>query len=937
MMREISKATVRCSLFCLCLIFATWLSIMDVYSDQSASANFKLDLKDPLQRNATQLLESAHSKRSKNRLEESVALGFLALKAAKAESNASLESRSHLFLSESMSMFGYRAMERIHAKAAYRAMQRSNSVSLKLEKGPFYIRLGAVAKDSGDYAIADFYLKKALATYNTKEPKNKKSIVLTLLELAKLSLKRAETNRSIKYGSVEYLGEARDYIDRAMELAKDTSDAKILEGAILDVQAQAILRMSGHLPGDSNGLVTDILVNVEKMLRESLARLQLHSERTLRQQVPVMNALVSVLRRTGRYVEAMDVVENILDITDKLKRVDVNTVLNMALVARNQENDTLIRTVCHIVMNSEESKIAEVASYSSEALALAFSVQSRYRSMTCLALLSTLNTEKNANARTMLDLVLRSKAIVTESEGGYWETLHGQSDTDLSAALTTLVSLRNRLSTKVVTGDAVGLWRLIQEIEHGEELLAVETWWRGFQGDDASEEGQAVQGYAEALLKGMSPWDAISAQKHQFEERRVTINLIAKNIPRDAVLVEFAKIDNFDLAREVFTAGSHYWAFILYPNGQTKAVNLGDAGYIETQIASNLKVLASADRLLAEPQLLAMSKLYNVVWAPLVGKLGKIKNIILSPDSVFALLPFSALLAPDGRFLIEQLTFYQIATGRELVDRNQKQSKKPNAPVIIADPDFNAGFEPIYQDSEGKRKRVTIREPLRRLASTIKEAKKVRELLGSDVEFITGKDASETTVRLVKKPIVLHMATHGLFLKQTISPKETLNEEDAVALESAYVQHVQALSLSGLAFSGINRGGMGKEDDGLLTAFDVAGMDLSGTELVVLSACDTGLGDVLTGEGVLGLRRAFRIAGAQYVLMSLWKLSDKEAVRQMQAFYKAYSAGENPVVALRDTQIARISKLRKVLGHAPPALWGAYTIQGMSPVGWGEE
>lgn len=183
MMRGISKATVRCGSFCLCLFLAMWLSIMDVYSDQSASTNFKLDLKDPLQRNATQLLESAHSKRSKNRLEESVALGFLALKAAMAESNPSLESRSHLFLSESMSMFGHRAMERIHAKAAYQAMQRSNSVSLKLEKGPFYIRLGAVAKDSGDYAIADFYLKKALATYNTKEPKNKKSIALTRMAL----------------------------------------------------------------------------------------------------------------------------------------------------------------------------------------------------------------------------------------------------------------------------------------------------------------------------------------------------------------------------------------------------------------------------------------------------------------------------------------------------------------------------------------------------------------------------------------------------------------------------------------------------------------------------------------------------------------------------------------------------------------------------------
>ncbi len=114
----------------------------------------------------------------------------------------------------------------------------------------------------------------------------------------------------------------------------------------------------------------------------------------------------------------------------------------------------------------------------------------------------------------------------------------------------------------------------------------------------------------------------------------------------------------------------------------------------------------------------------------------------------------------------------------------------------------------------------------------------------------------------------------------------------------------------------------------MLTAFDVAGLDLSGTELVVLSACDTGLGNVVVGEGVLGLRRAFRIAGAQYVLMSLWQLSDREAVRQMRIFYKAYSAGENPVIALRDTQRVRITRLREVLGNAPPSMWGALTIQG---------
>jgi len=164
-----------------------------------------------------------------------------------------------------------------------------------------------------------------------------------------------------------------------------------------------------------------------------------------------------------------------------------------------------------------------------------------------------------------------------------------------------------------------------------------------------------------------------------------------------------------------------------------------------------------------------------------------------------------------------------------------------------------------------------------------------------------------------------------------------LRAQDTAAFNSVYVQHVRALSKSGLALSGINSGELDNEDDGFLTAFDVAGMNLSGTDLVVLSACDTGLGNIQAGEGVLGLRRSFQIAGAQNVLMSLWRLSDKEATRQMRLFYKAYMAGKSPVVALRDTQRQRISWLRNVLGHAPPALWGALTIQGTKEAGGGRQ
>lgn len=192
------------------------------------------------------------------------------------------------------------------------------------------------------------------------------------------------------------------------------------------------------------------------------------------------------------------------------------------------------------------------------------------------------------------------------------------------------------------------------------------------------------------------------------------------------------------------------------------------------------------------------------------------------------------------------------------------------------------------------------------------------------------RNATEARVRKAERPSVLHLATHGIFRHQTLpTPKQPLSELDAVAQDMAFVRHVRSLSQSGLALSGINNGGINDGDDGVLTAFDVCGMDLLGTDLVVMSACDTRLGDTLAGEGVLRLRRSFRIAGARYVAMSLWPVSDKETKTLMRDFYTAYRAGADPVLALRDQQLAVIGRLRTIFKPAPsPQLWAAFTIEG---------
>jgi hypothetical protein len=131
---------------------------------------------------------------------------------------------------------------------------------------------------------------------------------------------------------------------------------------------------------------------------------------------------------------------------------------------------------------------------------------------------------------------------------------------------------------------------------------------------------------------------------------------------------------------------------------------------------------------------------------------------------------------------------------------------------------------------------------------------------------------------------------------------------------------------SGLALAGANAGLRGiapaMVEDGLLTAEDVAGLDLRGTELVVLSACETGLGDVRTGEGVFGLRRAFVLAGAKTLVMSLWKVPDEPTCELMEDFYRRLLAGEGRAEALRQAQLALKAK------YPDPFYWGAFICQG---------
>jgi len=218
------------------------------------------------------------------------------------------------------------------------------------------------------------------------------------------------------------------------------------------------------------------------------------------------------------------------------------------------------------------------------------------------------------------------------------------------------------------------------------------------------------------------------------------------------------------------------------------------------------------------------------------------------------------------------------------------------------------------------------------LPGTAQEAEIIPPLLKSEQKPLQQAQATESAVRVVRSPKILHLATHGFFLKnQEIFFPGTLSISDnslSTPLET------NPMVRSGLALAGANHAKeIASGDDGLLPALEVTSMDLRGTDLVVLSACETGLGQVHVGEGVYGLRRAFALAGAKNLVMSLWKANDLMTLYQMKEFYRAYRDGASAASALREAQLQSIASLRAQtdatygLALAPVKLWATFLVQ----------
>ncbi len=697
------------------------------------------------------------------------------------------------------------------------------------------------------------------------------------------------------------LAKARDYFDRvlAMELAAHGSE----HAHVADAQAQ----IAGVL------VRQEAFAEAEGLLRQALDLQQ----RTLGEQHPAVAGTLETFgdleAATGdcpaalkHYRRALSILEQVYagqaPSTAEIRLKIARCLSEMgsdrsAAVAALQAEDVSRESVRLLLTGMAESEGLRYVATRSSGLDLAFSL--------------VLSSDDSELAESAVDALVRSRALTLDEMAGRWHALQVEDDPDLEAAADKLSAARSRLAYLVVRGpdpaNVAGYTALL-------------------------EEARAARERAEQELANRS-----RPLRRNRVRGQVGLDEVASAIPTGSRLVGFARFRLLSLTGGIARSASSdagrlsYLAFVLAPDGPPELVLLGDAAEIESLVER------IREHLRRESEGLGLSEgwsegvyrrdaelLRHRIWDPLTDKIGSAESVFVVPDGALHLVNLAALPVGEAGYLVEHgPRIHLLSAERDLAADEPAQTGK--GLLAIGNPDFDQRGIVVATTpdslSSGDRDRdshtATRRGPsgrrsacasfgtLRfdRLMATEAEVVDVLRLWSQGHEHTSGRiDSSSVTdlrgVRATETALktsapgkqVLHLATHGFFFGGAC-PAHLLpaGGRHADGGEQPAI-HESPLLRSGLAMTGANlrRTAGPNQDDGILTAEEAAALDLGGVEWAVLSACDSGVGDVETSEGVLGLRRAFKVAGARTLIMSLWQVEDESTREWMKMLYEGH-------------------------------------------------
>ncbi len=405
-----------------------------------------------------------------------------------------------------------------------------------------------------------------------------------------------------------------------------------------------------------------------------------------------------------------------------------------------------------------------------------------------------------------------------------------------------------------------------------------------------------------------------------LKPKLVEINEVANVIPEDGVLVEFQKYDTSwkDPFNKINPKES-YLAITLKSNGVIDVIDLGSAEKINEKINEALFSTNQGN----ESALKLWNEVGDLILMPLRETLTSHKKVFISPDAELNQIPFAALGDLNGEgFLNDNIKIHLLTTGRELLEFEKHQNHTTDQPLVLANPNFNKKNISLglskprsnHQASNRSNLRLTKNTKWEKLPETVNEGEVIKELINA--ELLVENDATATAIQSKEiAPKILHIASHAFYDQQLSSIVEN------------------SLQNSGIVLAGANESNAYSNDDGYLTALEISKLNWDGMELVVISGCQSGLGDLLLGEGVYGLKRAIAVAGARSSLLSLWKVDDEATSVFMQTFYKRLVSGVSKADALvltqRDFRSGRIkSNDPKKYDWRKPYYWAAFQLSG---------
>jgi CHAT domain-containing protein len=422
------------------------------------------------------------------------------------------------------------------------------------------------------------------------------------------------------------------------------------------------------------------------------------------------------------------------------------------------------------------------------------------------------------------------------------------------------------------------------------------------------------------LVKKSSLFNSlINTQKNNWKT-------IQKKLNKNEVAIEFIRFNYFKYSKETDT--TIYCALIVKPKSKyPEMIKLFNENQLEQIIGkfggNNYSYINSIYGKNTEVN----KELYNLIWKPMEESLKGVKKVYLSPDGLLHKISFSAIAKKQNVYLCDVYDIEVKSSTGKIIENTISSfttDLKHSTATI---------FGGITYDTDSTTQKIWSY-----LEGTKTETQKINKILKkgkADVNYFSNTTATEEEFKLMaSNSNILHIATHGFFYPD---PNEIQKEEEAKVEEGdiafrggsrgfgveSFVENRNPLMRSGLVFAGANdvwsKQNKGNTDDGVLTAQEVSNIDMRKTDLVVMSACETGLGDIKGSEGVYGLQRAFKMAGVDFMIMSLWQVPDKETEEFMTTFYTKLLKLKNIKQAFAQTQ-------KEMRTKYDPYFWAAFVL-----------